>query len=92
MIIYHTAVYSSMVECNTVLSAYTMYRHLGWYCTHPLLSKHKPLLQIYVPNVTETQRPSILQVQAFVAIMKAITEKKQLLSQIINFAPFQNIF
>ena len=25
----------SMGECNTILSAYTKYRHLGWYCTHP---------------------------------------------------------
>ena len=25
----------SMGESNTVLSACTKYRHLGWYCTHP---------------------------------------------------------
>ena len=24
-----------MGECNTILSAYTKYRHLGWCCTHP---------------------------------------------------------
>ena len=26
---------NSMDECNTILSAYTLYRHLGWCCTHP---------------------------------------------------------
>ena len=24
-----------MGECNTILGAYTMYRHLEWCCTHP---------------------------------------------------------
>ena len=24
-----------MVECNTILTAYTKYRHLGWCRTHP---------------------------------------------------------
>ena len=24
-----------MGECNTILSAYTLYRHLGQYCTQP---------------------------------------------------------
>ena len=28
---------SSMDECNTILSAYTKYRHLGYCCTHPSL-------------------------------------------------------
>ena len=28
----------SLGECNTILSAYTLYRHLGWYCIHPLIS------------------------------------------------------
>ena len=25
----------SMGECNSILSAYTLYRHLGWCCIHP---------------------------------------------------------
>ena len=25
----------SLVECDTILSAYTLYRYLGQYCTHP---------------------------------------------------------
>ena len=25
----------AMGECNAILSAYTKYRHLGCYCTHP---------------------------------------------------------
>ena len=24
-----------MAECNSILSAYTLYRHLGWCCTKP---------------------------------------------------------
>ena len=27
--------HNSMGECNTILSAYTKYRHLGQCCTHP---------------------------------------------------------
>ena len=27
-----------MDECNTNLKAYTLYRHLGEYCTHPSVS------------------------------------------------------
>ena len=26
-----------MGECNTILSAYTLYWHLGYYCTHPMI-------------------------------------------------------
>ena len=26
---------TSMDECNTIPSAYTSYRHLAWYWTHP---------------------------------------------------------
>ena len=32
----------SMAECNTILSAYTLYRHLEWCCTQP--SIFKPVL------------------------------------------------
>ena len=28
----------SLDECNTILCAYTLYRHLGYYCTHPSIS------------------------------------------------------
>ena len=28
-----------MGECNSILSAYTKYRHLGYYCTHPTIFK-----------------------------------------------------
>ena len=28
----------SLGECSNILSAYTKYRHLGWYCTHPSIS------------------------------------------------------
>ena len=29
-----------MGECNTILSAYTMYRHLEYYYTHPSICRH----------------------------------------------------
>ena len=28
-----------MGECNTILSAYALYRHLEYYCTHPSSSR-----------------------------------------------------
>ena len=30
-----------MVECNTTLSAYTLYRPLELYCNQPLLDDHR---------------------------------------------------
>ena len=36
--------YWSMGECSTVLSTYTKYRHLGYYCTHTGTSRSTMLI------------------------------------------------
>ena len=39
-----------MGECNTILSAYTLYKHLGWCCTHPSIlyfKQHSVMVRIY---------------------------------------------
>ena len=39
-----------MGECNTILSAYTLYRHLGWCCTHPsICASQTHHLDFYAP-------------------------------------------
>ena len=38
-----------MGEYNTILSAYTLYRPLGQYCTHPLIY-HEPCVVKRKPN------------------------------------------
>ena len=35
---------TSMDESNTVVSAYTMYRHLQQYCSHPSIYREKIVL------------------------------------------------
>ena len=57
----------SMGECNTILSAYTLYRHLGQYCTHP-----SEWLNPF-PN-----KPLILRVCS-TNLLKALWEKEKLL-------------
>ena len=40
--------YMSMGESNTVVSAYTMYRHLHQYCSHPSICIHDTELEKYM--------------------------------------------
>ena len=35
----HTLDHNSMGDSNTVVSAYTMYRHLQQYCSHPSICR-----------------------------------------------------
>ena len=49
----------SMGECNTILSAYTLYRHLGWCCTHPSICKSHALTKRGLMLL----RPSVYQIK-----------------------------
>ena len=39
-------------KSNTIVSAYTTYRYLQLYCTHPLYAKHSNILPIRLEHKT----------------------------------------
>ena len=39
--LYTTTLLISMGESNTIVSAYTMYRHLQYYCSHPSIYSYE---------------------------------------------------
>ena len=42
------ATYISMGESNTILSAYTLYRHLQWYCSHrSICNESRAIISLY---------------------------------------------
>ena len=44
----------SMGECNTILSAYTTFRHLEWYCSHSLKCRIALIIELFIDRYIST--------------------------------------
>ena len=79
-----------MLECNTILSANTKYRHLGWYCTRPTNSS---LIVYILPNGKILERSKYKRLadhnkKSFTILKSQFDEKEKM--QITNIFTFSH--